>query len=172
MLFLLILNEPLIRFHILSFGTSFMRLDYLEKIIRILRDLYASSTTSIRTAHGLTKKIDVTEGVLQGEVLSPLLFSLYLADIEDILTNAKIPGIKITLALIIHILLFADDMVLLAPTPFTLQKKINVLRTFFLSLGLKVNLSKTKVMVFRKGGKLPSGLELKYGNDKLKIVNT
>jgi len=53
----------------------------------------------------------MTEGLAQGEVLSPLLFSLYIHDIEDELKKFGVRGIEISPQLELHILLYADDMV-------------------------------------------------------------
>jgi hypothetical protein len=38
----------------------------------------------VRTASGHSKSYKINEGVLQGELTSPLLFSLYINDIEDV----------------------------------------------------------------------------------------
>ena len=47
------------------------------------------------------------------------------------------------------LLLFADDIVLLSSTPSGLQNQIDSLEKVSQSLGLTVNLDKTKMMVFR-----------------------
>jgi hypothetical protein len=141
------------------------------KIIRILRNLYQNAATKVRLDGGLSSSIDITEGLMQGEVLSPLLFSMYVSEIEKILIDSGIAGVKISASLILQILLFADDMVLMAGTPQQLQRKINLLKSYFEKLGLKVNLSKTKVMVFRKGGRVKAGLHFTYGQDSIEIVN-
>lgn len=128
------------------------------------------SNTVIRTEHGVTPKIDMTYGLLQGCLLSPLLFSLYISDIENILRDAGIAGVKITHNFELHILAFADDMVSLAPTPGHLQRKINTLSDYFDRLGLKVNFGKTKVMIFRKAG--PTGnITFRYKGNPIEIVN-
>jgi hypothetical protein len=51
-------------------------------------------------------------------------------------------------------LLFADDICLISTTPAGLQNQINNLQTAWEVLGLSVNLDKTKVRVFGKGGRL------------------
>jgi hypothetical protein len=56
-------------------------------------------------------------------------------------------------------LLFADDMVLLAKSPRALQLKINALRKYFEDLGLTINVEKTKVVIFRRGGRIQRGLQ-------------
>lgn len=58
----------------------------------------------------------------------------------------------------------------MARTATDLQAKINTLREYFLSLSLAVNLGKTKVMVFRKGGNLEKGMAFYYGEEKIEIV--
>ncbi|OXA44553.1 LINE-1 retrotransposable element ORF2 protein [Folsomia candida] len=141
------------------------------KLIRILKSLYENATTKVRMEHGLTQPIDITEGVLQGEILSPFLYNLYVSEIEKLLINSNIPGVKITRDFFLHLLCYADDTVVLAYTPVHLQQKINILRSYFDELGLKVNLSKTKVMVFRRGGRLQHGLDFRYGEDKVEIVS-
>lgn len=140
------------------------------KIIRILRSLYENATTRVRMEHGLTQPIDVSEGFMQGEILSPFLHSLYASEMEKVLINSNVPGIKIVHYFFLHQLCYADDTVL-ASTPVYLQQKINILKEYFEKLGLKLNLRKTKVMVFMKGGRLHSGLNFRYGEGKIDIVS-
>lgn len=40
-----------------------------------------------------------------------------------------------------------------------------------MSLGLKVNLGKTKVVMFRKGGRIPFDTKFVYGDKSIEIVN-
>lgn len=53
-----------------------------SKILNILIDFYAASFTSIKTEDGFTDKVKISCGVLQGDVLSPLLFLLVISDME------------------------------------------------------------------------------------------
>jgi hypothetical protein len=48
-------------------------------------------------------------------------------------------------------LLFADDLMLLSPSKEGLQQNLDLLRRFCQIWALKVNFSKTKIMVFQKG---------------------
>lgn len=84
--------------------------------------------------------------------------------------NAGIAGIKITHSFELHLLAFADDMVSMAPTPGHLQRKINILADYFDKLDLKVNLNKTKVIIFRKGGRVGK-VAFKYKGQPIEIVN-
>ena len=77
-----------------------------------------------------------------------------------------LPGTKI-----IYSLLFADDIALIAKTPAGLQNQINNFKNASENLGLTVNLDKTKVMVFRKGGYLGSREKWFLGREKLEVVN-
>ena len=109
-------------------------------------------------------------GVRQGECLSPILFSMYLNDIEReyILKGAE--GVDIGM-LKLFLLLYADDIILFANDKENLQLSRNILENCCKRWKLKVNTQKTKVMVFRKGGRLRDNISFYYDGAELKIVN-
>jgi len=121
-----------------------------SKILRVMQNIYHHSGTKIKLESGFSSTIAMTEGLLQGEIASPLLFSLFIYDIVDKLKASGISGIQITEEDMLHILMFADDMVTLAPSKRALQLKINVLQKYFVELGLKVNLGRPKLWCFEE----------------------
>ena len=93
----------------------------------------------------------------QGENLSPILFSLFLNDLEEYLINKNNNGINLSeythdtelLPLLkILVLLYADDTVLLANDHLSLQKSLNDFMEFCTQWKLEVNIEKTKVVIF------------------------
>ena len=93
----------------------------------------------------------------QGECLSPLLFSLFLNDIEETFIESGIQGLDINMFKI-FMLLYADDIVLFANSPDELQEGLDLLFNYCKRWKLKINVAKTKIMVFRRGGILPRNL--------------
>lgn len=59
----------------------------------------------------------------------------------------------------------------MSPTAAGLKMKIKRLEKYFTQHSLKVHMDKTKVMVFRKGGRLEKGLMFKYQGQVIDIVN-
>ncbi len=55
------------------------------QFIMTLSSLYDKATMQVKSAGNLSKTYAINKGVLQGELLSPLLFALFLADLEDFL---------------------------------------------------------------------------------------
>ena len=66
------------------------------KIINIIRDFYSKSNIKIANGHQISNSIKTTKGVLQGEALSPLLFALFLYDLESFLNERGIRGVSVT----------------------------------------------------------------------------
>ena len=54
------------------------------KVLRVIRDLYAKAKSCVKTKHGLSQFFVSNVGLRQGENLSPLLFSLFLNDLEGV----------------------------------------------------------------------------------------
>ena len=94
---------------------------------------------------------------------------MYLNDLEEtiILNGAK--GIDIGM-LKLFLLLYADDIVLFANSATELQNSIYILETYCRRWRLTVNTTKTKVLVFKKGGRLPSNLSFIYNGVEIEIV--
>ena len=105
-------------------------------------------------------------GVKQGCLLSPLLFSLDINDLPDALPGGvNVAGVNI------KVLLYADDLVLLADLPEMLQSMIDAFSTYCKTWSLTVNLLKSKILVFRKGSRLSSNVNWSYDGEQIDIVN-
>ena len=112
-------------------------------------------------------------GVKQGYLLSPLIFSLLISEVANFISKNGKHGIQLIPGQDeIFLLLFADDIVLLSSTPTGLQNQINSLVKASCSLGLVVNLEKTKVMVFSKGGHIAETEKWFYLHTEIEIVNS
>ena len=68
-------------------------------------------------------------------------------------------------------LLFADDIANCADTAINLQLQINTISEFCNLMGMKVNLGKTQVVVFRNGGPLRSYENWTYNQQPLTVVS-
>jgi hypothetical protein len=121
-----------------------------NKFIANIQALYSHARAKIRTRFGQSCTFPLNNSVFHGETLSPKLFTLFIEDIVNILRNAGVSSLKIGKAEI-DILLYADDMIVLAYNSFDLQTKINVLAKYFIDNNLQINLDKTKIVVFRLG---------------------
>ena len=101
----------------------------------------------------MTDYINCTFGVKQGDVCSPVLFSLFINELAlEVIQNGGHGASFINDYFELFILLLADDVVLLSETVIGLQTQLNSLQRASSSLQLKVNMSKSSIVVFRKGG--------------------
>ena len=119
------------------------------KILRIIQDMYSKIKAKVRKDNVYSDSFDNNVGLLQGEKMSPILFSLLLEDLELYLQGFERDGIEI-FDMIVTLLLFAGDIVIVAKSPSELQAKLNKLKDYCELYDLKVNCEKTKIVVFRK----------------------
>ena len=146
-----------------------IKLGLRGKILNILKSMYATVKSIVKYDNKLGNEFSCTLGVRQGECLSPLLFSLYLNDIEEQFLNSGLQGIDVNMFKM-FMLLYADDIVIFANSPDELQRCLDLLSNYCNIWKLTVNVSKTKVMVFRNGGILPRDLAFYYNGEILEIV--
>ena len=67
--------------------------------------------------------------------------------------------------------MYADDTAILSETPEGLQATLDKLYEYCNKWGLKLNTTKTKVMVFRKRGRLRQHEQWSYNDESLEIVD-
>ena len=119
------------------------------RVLTSLQSMYAADKACVITKDCPSDLFDCSIGVKQGCSLSPLLFSLYLDELETLLeeVSGEIDFPRLA-ELLIAILLFADDIALFSYTTKGLQRQLDILQAFCSDKGLKVNVLKTKTMVF------------------------
>lgn len=101
--------------------------------------------------------------------MSPMLFNILLADLEEDMAKGGRGGIKIG-GKKIHTLTCADDVVLLAEEEKEMSNMLEKLESYLDRKRLELNGEKTKVMRFRKGGGRKSKIEWRWKGKKLEDV--
>ena len=117
------------------------------KFLSVIQSMFRNATSRVKWGGHHGEIFENMYGVLQGGVLSPNLFKLFLEDIPDYLDTGKgvhIGGMKIPY------LLYADDLVFMSESPSGLQNLIRGLENFCTQWHMVVNLTKTKVVVFNE----------------------
>ena len=140
------------------------------KLFSLIQSLYANIKLRVKCFNSLSDLYTCDVGLLQGEIMSPFLFSLFLDDIESHLQEGMNDGISFQ-QLQLYILLFADDAVLFSETREGLQNELNNLESYRKKWNLTVNVEKTKIVVFRKGGVLGNNDHWFYAGHEIEIVS-
>jgi hypothetical protein len=140
-----------------------------SKMLHILKAMYDSVKVTIRHCNNYSDFFDSYVGLKQGEVLSPLLFSLFIEDLEMFLADPNSSGLSL-MDINLFLLLFADDMIVLAETADDLQQSLNRLHVYCMSWGLEVNVEKTKIVVFRRRGRVEQ--HWTYDNQVVDVVDS
>lgn len=118
------------------------------KFIHILKELYDHATVQVKQNGEYSNCFKVIERALQGECLSPLLFVLFLADIENFFRRRKHTGLIINNVVDLLMLLYADNIVLLSKNIKDMIALTKSREKYCEINKLKVNTSKTKAMFF------------------------
>ena len=102
-----------------------------------------------------------TNGVLQGDPISPLLFNITIADITKVIHSPSVT-----------MYLYVDDIVIGSPNRTDLQTTIDSLEEYAEENNLLINTDKTVQMIFRKGGRIAAADKITYKGEELKVVNS
>ena len=145
---------------------------FCGKICKVLRSMYENVKCCIRSGNTTSDFFPCCRGLKQGCKCSPKIFSIVINSLATEIKDKCKHGIQLMPNTPdVSILLFADDIVLLSDTVVGLQNQIDTLQVASARLGLEVNLQKTKVMVFRKGGHIAAHERWYINNNILEVVN-
>ena len=121
------------------------------KIYEIIKTLYCEDFACVKIGNNCSEPFKTNIGVRQGCVLSPLLFNIFLSDIQEkfdkCVDNVKLDTEEISC------LIWADDILIISESKNGLQSKLNELQLYCKEKKLAVNIDKTKAMIFSKTGR-------------------
>ena len=140
-----------------------------NKLLSAIKSIYNNVLCSVKLNGFLTDWFGVKSGLKQGCSLSPVLFNLYINDLA-LKVNALGKGIKIDDESI-SILLYADDVVLLAENETDLQFLLNVLGNWFKTNKLSISPSKSNTVHFRNPSKAKSNFAFKVYDEIIEYAS-
>ena len=122
-----------------------------EWIIQVVKSMYDNAQSKIRITNSYSDPVNVSVGVHQGSVLSPLLFVIVM---EALSCEFRI-GCPWEL-------LYADDLVIVAESLEELQMRLSTWKSGLENKGLKVNVAKTKILLSSHDAKRSKIAAIKY----------
>lgn len=145
--------------------------------LRVIQNIYLNIKSCVSLSGEDSPFFFTNRGVRQGDNLSPVLFSLFLNDLEDYLIADRIKGISVDCVnedlyffIKVFVLLYADDTVILAESAEELQKSLDSFYRYCLEWKLHVNESKTKIIIF--GARRTNSFCFKFDDLTLEIVDS
>ena len=126
---------------------------------RVIKGMYSVVQSAVLAGDEQTEWFDLSTGVRQGCVMSPILFSLFINGLAKEI-NKKTTGINVG-GRRVRLLLYADDIVLLAESQRDLQRMLDVVTEYSRQWRFRVNPKKGKseVMLF---GRKPRNKDRKW----------
>lgn len=123
------------------------------KFYNVILNMYKNIKSCVMLNGNVGEYFVSNIGVRQGENLSPLLFSIYLNDLENYLDSNGNTRISFDLdicneLLRVMVILYADDTVLISDSAQGLQRLLSTFSEYCSTWKLTVNASKTKIVVF------------------------
>ena len=139
-------------------------------MLKIIKSLYENVKSCVKYSGFLSDYFPNKIGLFQGEVLSPILYSMYVNDCEIHYIRENCPHLEIGL-ISIFLLMYADDTVLISESSAGLQSMLDALLSYNREWKLSLNVTKTKIVVFRNGGVLRENDKWFYNNNEIEVVD-
>ena len=139
-------------------------------ILNIIRSMYNEVKSKVKYMGDTSETFESFLGVRQGVSLSPVLFCMFFNDLKYCLESKGVEGVTVG-DLKLCLILYADDSTLISANREGLQDSLDCLYDYCTKWGLFVNVDKTKIVIFRKGGVLSHNDFSFYGDTNLEIVD-
>ena len=130
-----------------------LKYDISGKFYDCLVNLYTEDQACVKLSKHISETFSINQGVKQGCILSPLLFNLFMSDLPEKIEAEGNEPPQFFSNEQCGCLIWADDLLILSESAQGLQKMLDTLCVFSENNRLKVNMDKTKVMIFNKCGR-------------------
>ena len=134
------------RVNFLQLFNQLLRKGICPVLCKFLAIQYAMQKCQVRWSNTYSKRFDVSNGVKQGGVLSPILFTIYM---DVLLTRLEHSGYGCHIGnIFMGAFGYADDVILLAPTRSAMDSLINICEDFSREYSILFNGTKSKHLFF------------------------
>ena len=116
------------------------------QVLSILENWFAMCLSCVKWGSVFSRFYGLNTGVRQGGVLSPYLFSIFIDDLVKYVNKANV-GCRIR-AICTAIFLYADDVILLAPSVCALQSLEDICASELEFLDMAINVKKIGMYAF------------------------
>ena len=120
-----------------------------KSLIERVREIYKETKDRVRVGNGVSEEFSTELGLRQGCPLSPLLFAVFIADMEEVLKRGLEGGIAVGGSRF-WILAYAEDIIVIIREEEVLRSMMKRLEKYLEERKLTLNAEKSKVMVFDK----------------------
>lgn len=144
------------------------------KFLSVIMAMYKVSSFGVRlTMDMITEPVEFFKGVYQGCLISPTLFLVFINDVIDALNAGATDFLYLPKIGEVPVgqLLYADDLALLSTAPVGLQRQLDRLSEYCDTWKLELNLEKSVIVVYRKGGRLARSEQWTYKGKKVDTVS-
>lgn len=124
------------------------------EIVKIFQHWYGGQVNNVKWSGALSDPYRLECGVRQGGLSSPTLFNLYIDELVAELSSRHV-GCHVD-DVCFNNISYADDMVLLSASIGGLRELIGICEAYAFTHGLKYNVKKSELMVFKAGSKCPT----------------
>lgn len=148
---------------------SLRKLGIGGRIMQAYEAIYACSLCAINVNGVLTPFYESVVGTRQGDQSSPNLFNCYLQTLLEELESSGV-GVDIGHNERLSVPAYADDILLLAENESDLQKLSDIVHNWSKKWRMIVNLSKTKIVIFRGRRVTLPDCNITFGSEKVDVV--
>jgi hypothetical protein len=140
-----------------------------EHLVTKIEEIYEETISRVRVDGRVSECFKTYKGVRQGCPLSPSLFAAFIGDIEEMFRKGQAEGVVVGKEKVWS-LAYADDLVVLAREEKGMKEMLGNMEKYMRRKKLTVNVEKSKMMVFRKGGGRRKINEWRWEKDKIEEV--
>jgi len=114
-----------------------------NQLIGRIKKIYGETEVVVRTREGYTEEFKTRKGVRQGCVMSPILFNVYMADLDNKMRRRDIGGVGIK-GNRIWSLAYADDIALIANNREAMLDMMHTFKSFLKEKKLELCMEKRR----------------------------
>jgi hypothetical protein len=140
-----------------------------EHLVTKIEEIYEETISRVRVDGRVSECFKTYKGVRQGCPLSPSLFAAFIGDIEEMFRKGQAGGVVVGKEKVWS-LAYSDDLVVLAKEEKGMKEMLGNMEKYMRRKKLTVNVEKSKMMVFRKGGGRRKINEWRWEKDKIEEV--